>query len=403
MGIFDFLKQNKAKEAILSDSLISKLPLPAYVLDQSLLEGNLEIIKNVAQKSDVEIILALKGFSMWSAFPILNAAGFYKATASSLWEARLAMEEMGNLAYTYAVAYTDDDIEEIAAMSSHLTFNSINQHKIFATKAKYVNHALSIGLRVNPELSQVSTDLYNPCAKGSRLGIILKDLPKVEELPMDIEGFHCHALCESSAKDTANLIEHFEQKFKDYLPKLKWVNFGGGHLMTRKDYDIDILIQALKEFKVRHPHLVVILEPGSAFAWETGYLICTVQDIVENAGIKTAIVNTSFTAHMPDCLEMPYKPVIIGALDVKDEECNDEDVYRIGGNSCLSGDSIGYWKFKNSLKCGDIIIFNDMIHYTMVKTSTFNGVKHPAICIIKNDKLIFKRTFTYADYKTRLS
>ncbi|MEG1498014.1 MAG: carboxynorspermidine decarboxylase [Bacteroidales bacterium] len=381
------------------------LPSPAYVLDQSLLENNLQIIKNVANKAEVEIVLSLKGFSMWSAFPILNAANFYKATASSLWEARLAMEEMGSPAYTYAVAYTPEEIEEISAMSSHLTFNSMNQYQSFATRAKQVNENISFGLRVNLEFSEVETDLYNPCAPGSRLGILLEDLPPKEELSSDIEGFHCHALCESSAEDTLEMIKAFEDKFKDYLPNLKWVNFGGGHLMTRKGYSLDVLVQALKNFKKRWPHLQIILEPGSAFAWETGYLLCTIEDIVQNGNIKTAIINASFTAHMPDCLEMPYKPQIIGALDASlPYQPNEYSFrYRIGGNSCLSGDYMGDWLFDHELQIGERLLFNDMIHYTMVKTCTFNGVKHPSICIIKNGNILFRRNFNYSDYKSRLS
>lgn len=257
----------------LSDTLLEKLPNPCYVLDRDLLEKNLRLIRRVADETGVEIILALKGFSMWSAFPILNEYGFYQATASSLSEARLALEEMGRPPYTYAVAYTDEEIEEIASLSAHITFNSMGQYQRFHEKAKMVNRDLSFGLRVNPELSSVGVDLYNPCVPGSRLGVRLIDLPPVESFPADIEGLHCHALCESDAGSSCDLIDRFEERFASYIPRLKWVNFGGGHLMTRKGYDVDRLISRLKDFRLRWPHLHVILEPGAAFVWETGYLL----------------------------------------------------------------------------------------------------------------------------------
>lgn len=381
-------------------------PNPAYVLEQELLEKNLELIKHVAQTADIEIILAFKGFAMWSAFPILNAKGFNKATASSLSEARLCAEEMGSPAHTYAVVYTEDEIEEIAAMSSHLTFNSFNQYKRFHKIALQSNAKISLGLRVNPEFSQVTTDLYNPCVAGSRLGIVKADLPVI--LPPDIEGFHFHALCESNAEDLVCLLESFENKFSSYFHQLKWINMGGGHLMTRKTYNTQLLIDTLRALKKRYPHLHIILEPGSAFAWETGCLISKVEDIVINEGIKTAIVNISFTAHMPDCLEMPYKPTIHGAIDsdtlsTEEQAELQNSIYRIGGNSCLSGDVMGSWAFPKELKIGDEIVFNDMIHYTMVKTSTFNGVKHPAICIANKGEMVYLKEFSYQDYKGRLS
>lgn len=402
------------------------LPSPAYILDEALLKRNLEKIRAVSEASGAEFILALKGFAMWSAFPILNAAGFCKATASSPWEARLAMEEMGAPAHTYAPAYTNEEMEEVASMSSHITFNSLSQFRRFSDKAREINSTVSLGLRVNPELSLVETDLYNPCGEHSRLGVRRSELPEPAAWPAALEGMHCHALCESSAAESALLIRRFEEKFGDYLPHLRWVNFGGGHLVTRAGYETDVLVGALRDFRARHPHLHVILEPGSAFAWETGYLLCTVLDLVEKSGQPaTAIVNVSFTAHMPDCLEMPYKPQIVGAFDpehpekgvcriadgaslngwcredIRPEDCRYE--YRIGGNSCLAGDQIGTWKFDHALRPGEMLLFNDMIHYTMVKTTTFNGVKHPAVCIVKDGQLIYKHTFTYADYKGRLS
>ncbi|MCL2027507.1 MAG: carboxynorspermidine decarboxylase [Bacteroidales bacterium] len=376
----------------------SQIPSPCYVLDESLLKKNLQIIDHVRKCANVEIILAFKGFAMWSVFPILNEFGFRRATASSLAEARLAVEEMGDFAHTYAPVCTDNDIDEIAALSSHLTFNSLAQFERFAKRAKSANKAISLGLRVNPEFSEVATDLYNPCAKGSRLGITSEQL---STLPDGVEGLHFHALCESDSHDLKKVLDHFKQHFGHFLPNLKWLNMGGGHLMTRKGYDVEFLIELLKNFQNQYPNLQIILEPGAAFAWETGVLVSTVEDIVENHGQKTAILDVSFTAHMPDCLEMPYKPRILSALP---EPNPNFPTYRIGGNSCLAGDFMGDWSFEKPLQIGDKIVFNDMIHYTMVKTSMFNGVKHPSIGIWReNTGFELVREFSYEDYKKRLS
>ncbi len=376
----------------------AEIPSPCYVLDEGLLKKNLRLIDDVRKRANVEIILAFKGFAMWSAFPILNAHGFRCATASSLSEARLAVEEMGDFAHTYSPIYTDNDIDEIAALSSHLTFNSLSQFERFSKRAKAANKAISLGLRVNPEFSEVETDLYNPCAKGSRLGITSEHL---KFLPDGVEGLHFHALCESDSHDLKKVLDNFELRFGALLPQIKWLNMGGGHLMTRKNYDVEYLITLLKDFQNKYPHLKLILEPGSAFAWETGVLVSTVEDIVENHGQKTAILDVSFTAHMPDCLEMPYKPKILSALS---ETNTDFPTYRIGGNSCLAGDFMGEWSFEKPLHIGDRIVFNDMIHYTMVKTTMFNGVKHPSIGIWREHTgFELVREFVYEDYKNRLS
>ena len=391
----------------------NEIPSPCYVLDEALLKKNLQLIDSVRKRANVEIILAFKGFAMWSAFPILNDFGFRRATASSLAEARLAVEEMGDFAHTYSPIYTDNDIDEIAALSSHLTFNSLSQFERFSARAKAVNTAISLGLRVNPEYSDVETDLYNPCAKGSRLGITSEQL---QTLPEGVEGLHFHALCESDSHDLKNVLDNFEKRFGHFLPKLKWLNMGGGHLMTRKNYDVDFLIELLKNFQNKYPNLQIILEPGSAFAWETGVLVSTVEDIVENHGQKTALLDVSFTAHMPDCLEMPYKPKVLSAISdfpagvracpepAGADVSSVPTTYRIGGNSCLAGDFMGDWSFEKPLQIGDKIVFNDMIHYTMVKTSMFNGVKHPSIGIWR-EKTGFElvREFSYADYRNRLS
>jgi carboxynorspermidine decarboxylase len=374
----------------------SKVPSPSFVLDESLLRRNLELIKSVQDKAGVSIILALKGFAMWSTFPMVKQ--YLKgATASSLHEARLIKEEMGVRAHTYSPAYLPEEIDEILNYSSHITFNSLSQYALFKDKLDKAAHSVSAGLRVNPEYSEVEVDLYNPAAKGSRLGIAPDVLG--DKLPAGIEGLHFHTLCESSSYDLEKVLQAFEQHFGRFFPQLKWVNFGGGHLMTRKGYDTGHLIQLLQDFRAR-TGLEVILEPGSAIAWETGDLVATVLDVVHNRGVATAILDVSFTAHMPDTLEMPYKPRIEGATDAEEGKT----AYRMGGVSCLAGDYKDGYSFEEPLRAGQKLIFRDMIHYTMVKTTTFNGVKHPNICIWReNGQLEILRQFGYEDFKNRLS
>ena len=376
----------------------SQIPSPCYVLEADRLRSNMELIWHVQEASGAKIILAFKAFALWDAFPIVRER-FSHATASSLCEARLALEELGAPAHTYAPVYKDTEIGKILECSSHITFNSLSQLEHHRAAVGSATHHVSIGLRVNPEFSQVETDLYNPCCPGSRLGIRSERLP--ERLPEGVEGLHCHALCESSAAESKALIEAFETRFGKWLEQVKWVNFGGGHLMTRAGYDVDLLIGTIKEFRRRHPHIEVILEPGSAFAWQTGFLLTTVQDIVENHGISTAMIDASFACHMPDCLEMPYKPAVRGAHQ---EATEGLPTYRIGGNSCLSGDFIGDWSFDTPLEVGDRIIFEDMIHYTTVKTTMFNGVSHPSIAIFdpRHGGLRVVRTFSYEDYRSRM-
>lgn len=374
----------------------SQIPSPAYVVDEVRLRKNLSLIKSVKERSGADIILAFKAFALWKLFPIVREYIPY-STASSLSEARLAYEEMGNYAHTYSPAYTDEEFAEIASLSSHITFNSIQQYERRKAEIEGFDRHISCGIRVNPEISQVETDLYNPCAPGSRLGVTVDQFGG--KLPEGIEGFHCHALCESSSYEFEKLMQAFEEKFAQFLPQLKWVNFGGGHLMTRKDYDVEHLIKIVQGFRSRYPWLKVILEPGSAFAWQTGELVSTVVDIVENHGIKTAILNVSFACHMPDCLEMPYKPAILGATD----EVEGKPTYRMGGNSCLSGDFVGSWSFNHELQVGEKIVFMDMIHYTTVKTTLFNGVSHPSIVLwTQDDKTEMLRKFGYEDYKSRM-
>ena len=374
---------------------------PIYIIEEQKLRRNLTLIADVAAKADIEIILAFKAFALWKTFPIFREY-IHATTASSLSEARLAYEEFGAPAHTFSPAYTDEEIDEIIHCSSHLTFNSLSQYERYHERAKDV----SIGLRVNPEYSEVETLLYNPCAPGTRFGVTADKLP--EQLPEDIEGFHCHCHCESGADVFQRTLVHIEEKFAKWFPQLKWINFGGGHLMTRKDYDVELLISMMQDFHRRYPWLKVILEPGSAFAWQTGPLVSHVVDIVEDKGIRTAILDVSFTCHMPDCLEMPYYPDVRGAQHVGEEHSSHlspltSHLYRLGGNSCLSGDFMASWLFPKELKVGDEVIFEDMIHYTTVKTNTFNGITHPAIGMLRNDgKLEILREFGYEDYKKRM-
>ncbi len=376
---------------------IQTIPSPCYVIEESLLRRNLTLIKDVKERAGIEIIMALKAFAMWKIFPIVREYIPY-ATASSVYEARLVYEELGTPAHTYSPAYTEADFPHLLKCSSHITFNSLSQFERFYPMVVADGRRVSCGLRINPEYSDVATDLYNPCAPGSRMGITSDKLP--DRLPEGIEGLHFHTLCESSAQDLANTLQAVEQRFGRWLSQVRWLNMGGGHLMTRKGYDIDFLLRLLKEFKAKYPNLQLIMEPGSAFFWQTGFLRTTVVDLVENNGIETAVIDASFTCHMPDCLEMPYKPVIRHATDA----VPGKPTYRIGGCSCLSGDFMGDWSFDRPLHIGDPLIFEDMIHYTTVKTTMFNGIQHPSLAMLREDgTLDMLRAFTYEDYKSRMS
>ena len=373
-----------------------KIPSPSYVIDEERFRKNLSLIRHVSEESGAEIILAFKGFAMWGVFGILREY-ISGAAASSVSEARLCYEEIGSKAHTYCPAYKESEFGDILALSSHITFNSLAQFNKFFPLIKKSGLNISSGLRINPEFSEVIHGIYNPCSPGSRLGITSDALKA--GLPEGVEGLHFHVLMESDSYALEKVLKVVEANFSRHFESIRWINMGGGHLMTRKDYDIDHLIRIIRQFRER-TGLHIILEPGSAFAWETGELVATVEDIVENRGIKTAILDVSFTAHMPDCLEMPYKPKIIGAAEPG--EC--PFTYRMGGNSCLSGDFVGEWSFENELKPGDRIIFLDMIHYTMVKTTTFNGVHHPSIGIwLRDGKFKLLRKFGYSDYRNRLS
>lgn len=373
----------------------SLFPSPCYIMEEEALRKNLSLIKSVADRTGTEIILAFKSFALWRSFPIFREY-IQASTASSPYEARLALEQFGSKAHTYSPAYTIEDFPEIMHCSSHITFNSLTQYQRFYPLAK-AHGGISCGIRINPEYSEVETSLYNPCAPGSRFGITADQLPDI--LPEGIEGFHCHCHCESSSYELEHTLKHIEQKFSRWFSQIKWLNLGGGHLMTRKDYDIEHLVHLLQGLQARYPHLHIILEPGSAFTWQTGVLASKVVDIVENKGIQTAILNISFTCHMPDCLEMPYQPAVRGAQMGSDGP----HVYRLGGNSCLSGDFIGFWSFDHKLQPGELIIFEDMIHYTTVKTNMFNGIQHPAMAMWTRDgRAEIFRQFSYEDYKNRM-
>ena len=370
-----------------------KLPSPAYVCEEELLEKNLKLLKRVQDETGVKILLALKGFAMYSTFDLCKK--YLKGCcASGLHEALLAKEEFGKEVHTYSPAFKDEEIDEIISISNHLVFNSFNQLKRYKDKAF---KKVSLGVRLNPEYSSVEVDLYNPCAPNSRLGITKANFD--ESQLQYLEGFHFHALCEQNVDALEGALANFEKNFSLYFSQLKWVNFGGGHHITRADYDVEGLINLLKDFKARYPHLEVYMEPGEAIGWQTGYLVATVLDIVNN-GMDLAILDTSAEAHMPDTLAMPYRAMIRNSAVAFEKKYT----YRLGGNTCLAGDIIGDYSFDEPLKVGDRIILEDMIHYTMVKTTTFNGIKLPSI-IIKNKDNSYKviKNFCYNDYKSRLS
>ena len=374
---------------------LNEAPTPAYIIHEEMLRLNLATIDRVRCEAGVEIIVALKANATWHLFPTLSEHSD-GATASSLSEARLVVEHMGVKAHTYAPIYTEEEIDAILDASSHITFNSLSQYERYHKRA--IERGVSCGLRVNPEYSTVETDIYNPAIPESRLGVRTCDL---EILPAGIQGLHFHSLCESRPEDLEATLRSFEERFGRHIDRVQWVNFGGGHLMTHIDYDEDRLIEILRSFKARHPHLRIILEPGSAFTWDTGVLVARVEDIVRNGGRNTLMLNVSFACHMPDCLEMPYKPTILGMHNPTEGET----AYWMGGNSCLAGDTMGAWATDDghTPQIGERIIFRDMIHYTMVKTTMFNGVTHPLIVLYSPERgFETLRLFGYDDYKHRM-
>ncbi|WP_284217594.1 carboxynorspermidine decarboxylase [Agaribacter marinus] len=376
------------------NTLYDDLPSPCYVCEEEKLEANLKLLDYVQKQAGVDIILALKAFSTWSTFPLVKQ--YLKgATSSGVWEAKLAREEIGSDVHVYSPAYKQQDIDELVDLVDHISFNSLRQWQRYQAQIKKAG--VSAGLRINPENQEADTPLYDPCAPGSRLGILAEDLENIDL--SGIDGFHCHNLCECDSYAAERTLLAIENKFGKYLPTLKWLNLGGGHLITREGYDVEHLIHTLKAFKARYPNLHIILEPGSAVAWQTGVLVSEVVDIVENQG-NIAILDISATAHMPDVLEMPYRPTVTGAGLPQEKSYT----YRFGGNSCLAGDMLEAYSFDKPLNIGDKVIFEDMIHYTMVKTTFFNGVQHPAIYVIKkNGNVEIVREFAYKDFKDKLS
>jgi len=372
-----------------------EIATPYYIVYEDKLRRNLSLINRVEREAGVNIIMAFKAYALWRTFPIIREYN-RDFTASSLNELRLGNEELGGEAHVYCPVYTEATIGEFLSRATHLTFNSLGQWEKYG--AKTLAAGVSPGLRVNPQCSVIETEIYNPALPGSRFGVTADQLAGV--LPAGIEGLHFHALCESSSYDLEKVLAAFEDQFGMYFSQLKWVNFGGGHLMTREGYDVDHLIGLLKDFRGRYPWLQVVMEPGSAFTWRTGDLITEVLDVVENQGVKTAVIDASFACHMPDCLEMPYKPAITESVP----EAEGLPRYRLGGNSCLSGDYVGDWCFREPLKAGDRLTLEDMNHYTTVKTTMFNGIQHPAMVLCDSDgNCTYLRRFDYNDYKNRMS
>lgn len=382
---------------------INEIPTPFYIVYEDRLRKNLDLITDVGRRAHVKIIMAFKANALWKTFDIFREYNV-ACTASSLNELRLGREFLTDEIYSYSPAYTDQTIGEYLEGSTHITFNTVSQWNRFKDRVEQYNATsgrhVSPGLRVNPRCSVITTDIYNPALPGSRFGASAEEL--ADGIPEGIEGLHFHALCESTSHDLVKVLASFEAQFGHLLSKLKWVNMGGGHIMTRKDYDTDHLVKVLTEFKSRYPNLEIILEPGSAFTWRTGDLIGSVVDIVTNDGVTTAIMDVSFACHMPDTLEMPYKPAITESDG--DAPVAGHPTYRLGGNSCLSGDYMGNWSFAKPLEIGDRLTLEDMNHYTTVKTNMFNGISHPAIVFCdKNGECRYLREFDYEDYKNRMS
>ncbi len=373
---------------------------PYYIVYEDRLRANLEKLKRVAEAADVKIIMAFKANALWKTFPVIKEY-FHSSTASSLNEMKLSLDYLGHDVHAYCPVYTERTFPEFLKGCSHITFNSLAQYEKFRPQIEAADRKVSVGLRVNPHCSVIETDIYNPCVPGSRFGENPDKL--ANGLPAGIEGLHFHALCESDSHDLEKVLDAFIEQYGHLLPGLKWLNMGGGHLITRKDYDTEHLIKLMKRLHERYPNLEIILEPGSAFTWQTGDLVTEVLDVVEDAGIKTAIIDASFACHMPDCLEMPYQPRVEEAIGTVADGTDSPYRYRLGGNSCLSGDFVGDWCFDRPLKPGDRLTLCDMNHYTTVKTNMFNGIQHPSIWYQPRDgEPVLLREFTYDDYRDRM-
>jgi carboxynorspermidine decarboxylase len=370
-------------------------PSPCYVLDESRLRHNMEILNRVQLESGAKIICALKGYSLWASFGIIKEY-LHGTTASGLYEAQLGRETFGGEVHVYSPAFTPNDMTQILELADHISFNSFSQWTRFREMVKNAPRAISAGIRINPEYSEVETPLYDPCVPFSRLGVTRSEFKP--ELLEGIEGLHFHSLCGKGADTLERTIDVIEQNFGEFLPRMKWVNFGGGHHITKANYDVERLIKVIKAFKAKW-NLEVILEPGEAVGWQTGWLVSSVVDTLRN-GMDIAVLDISVSAHMPDCLEMPYRPDILNAA----EPLEKPHTYRLGGTTCLAGDVVGDYSFDQKLEVGDTVVFDDMIHYTIVKTTMFNGVKHPSIGILREDgSFDVVREFTFEDFKNRQS
>jgi len=368
---------------------------PYWLLDEELLEKNLKILSNVKKETGIKILLALKGFALWQSFDLVSKY-LDGCCASGLHEAILSDEEFKRETHTYSPAFKEEEIKEIATISDHMVFNSPNQLKNFSSLAREHNQNISIGLRVNPEYSKSPVEIYNPCGLYSRLGTTLKNFD--ESILKEIDGLHFHALCEQDAIALKEVLDIFEDKFGKYLNNIKWVNFGGGHHITKEGYNIEMLIDTINSFKSRYPHLNIYLELGEAVGWQTGVLVARVLDIVHN-GIDIAILDTSTEAHMLDTVIMPYRPDVRGSAKAGEKKYT----YRLAGNTCLAGDIMGDYSFDKPLKIGDEVIFEDQMHYTMVKATTFNGIALPSIAIKRlNGDIEVVKEFGYSDFKNRL-
>lgn len=371
------------------------LKTPVYIMDETLLKKNLETMKYVIDKTGCKILLAQKAFSMFSVYPLIGKY-LQGTTASSLYEAKLGREEMEGEVHIFSPAYREDEMEEIISLSDHIVFNSFSQWRKYRDLVADSDRHISCGIRINPEYSEIETDMYNPCFTGSRMGVTL-DQFEPEELK-GIEGLHFHTMCEQNSDVLKRTLQVVDEKFGSYIAKMKWINFGGGHHITRKDYNIETLIESILFIKNKY-NVEVYLEPGEAVALNTGFLVARVLDTLKN-GMDLAILDTSAACHMPDVLEMPYRPEVIGAGKPGEYAYT----YRLGGPTCLSGDVIGEYSFKKPLQVGDTLVFCDMGHYTMVKNNTFNGMGLPSIALWNADKgtQIIKE-FGYEDFKMRLS
>lgn len=374
---------------------ISTLPTPSYLVDQQLLIKNLELLSSVKERTGCKILLAQKAFSMFSVYPLI-AKYLDGVTSSGVMEARLGYEEMGKEVHTYAPAFADHEMDDVIRYSDHIVFNSFHQWNKFKDKVKNSGKQIECGLRLNPKYSEIDTDIYNPCFTGSRLGITPEQF-QPDQLD-GIDGLHFHTMCEQNSDTLERTLKVVDDTFGSYIKQMKWLNFGGGHHITRSDYDIDTLIRCI-QFAQDTYGVQVYLEPGEAVALNTGYLVSTVLDTIEN-GMHLAILDTSAACHMPDVLEMPYRPHIIGA-GLPNEKMY---TYRLGGPTCLAGDIIGDYSFDAPLKEGDKLIFCDMAHYTMVKNNTFNGMNLPSITLYSQENgLQIIKQFGYEDFKSRLS